>query len=32
MYFEFEDARRIHMPYTDPYTRGKYLILEMIVI
>ena len=23
MYFEFDDVRRIHQPYTDNYTRGK---------
>jgi hypothetical protein len=21
MYFEFDDVRRIHQPYTDPFTR-----------
>ena len=25
MYFEFDDVRRIHQPYTDNYTRGKWL-------
>lgn len=24
MYFEFDDARRIHQPYTDSYVRSKY--------
>ena len=23
MYFEFDDVRRIHQPYTDGYFRGK---------
>jgi hypothetical protein len=27
MYFEFDDVRRIHQPYTDPVTRGKSLII-----
>ena len=26
MYFEFDDVRRIHQPYTDGYLRGKYNI------
>ena len=24
MYFEFDDARRIHQPYTDSFQRSKY--------
>ena len=24
MYFEFDDVRRIHMPYTDGYLKGMY--------
>ena len=24
MYFEFDDVRRIHQPYTDNFTRSKY--------
>ena len=27
MYFEFDDARRIHKPYTDGYLRGKYIYI-----
>jgi hypothetical protein len=30
MYFEFDDVRRIHQPYTDPITRGKSLQLFII--
>lgn len=25
MYFEFDDVRRIHQPYTDPFTRRTFL-------
>jgi len=27
MYFEFDDVRRIHQPYTDPFFRSKLLEL-----
>lgn len=30
MYFEFDDVRRIHQPYTDNYTRGKSLIVTYL--
>ena len=26
MYFEFDDVRRIHQPYTDNLVRGKSLL------
>ena len=26
MYFEFNDVRRIHMPYTDAMIKGKFLL------
>ena len=30
-YFEFDDARRIHMPYEDAYHRGKQKLVDRLV-
>ena len=30
MYFEFDDVRRIHQPYTDNFTRGRFYCSQML--